>query len=59
MLINLVPFSVEWCIKKNHVLKKDLYNAKDKNIKGKIPKITNSASNTILKAKANEVKKQG
>ena len=44
---------------KNDVVKKDLYNAKIKNIKGKIPDITNLAitTNIALNAKINEVKK--
>ena len=44
---------------KNNVVKKDLYNAKIKNIKGKIPDITNLAitTNIALNANINEVKK--
>ena len=44
---------------KNKVVKKDLYNAKIKNIKGKIPDITNLAitTNIALNANINEVKK--
>ena len=44
---------------KNDVVKKDLYNAKIKNIKGKIPDITNLAitTNIALNANINEVKK--
>ena len=43
---------------KNDVVKKDVYNAKIKNIEDKIPDITNLVSNTTLKAKLNEVKKE-
>ena len=38
------------------VLKKDVYNAKIKDIEEKIPDITNVATNTTLNAKINEVK---
>ena len=38
------------------LLKKDLYNAKIKNIEGKIPGITNWATSTTLNAKINEFK---
>ena len=41
---------------KNDVVKKDLYNAKIKNIEGKIPDNTNLAANTTLNAKINELK---
>ena len=41
---------------KNDVVKKDVYNAKIKNIEDKIPDITNLATNTSLNAKINEVK---
>ena len=41
---------------KNDVAKKDVYNAKIKNIEDKIPDITNLASNTTLNAEINEVK---
>ena len=37
-------------------LKKDVYNAKIKNIEEKIPDITNLATKTTLNAKLNEVK---
>ena len=40
------------------LLKKDVYNAKIKNIEVKIPDITNLATNTNLNAKINEVKKE-
>ena len=43
---------------KNDVVKKDLYNAKIKNIEDKTPDITNLPSNTIFNAKINEVKKR-
>ena len=41
---------------KNDVVKKDVYNAKIKNIEDKIPDITNLATKTTLNAKINEVK---
>ena len=40
---------------KNDVVKKDVYNAKIKNIEDKIPDITNLATKTTLTAKTNEV----
>ena len=43
---------------KNNIIKKDVYNAKIKNIEDKIPDITNLATNTTLNAKWNEVKKE-
>ena len=43
---------------KNDVVKKDVYNAKIKNIEDKIPDITNLATNTTLNAKINEVKNE-
>ena len=55
----LVPVSVYLSklsdVVKNGVLKKDLYNAKNKNIEDKIPDITNLATNTSFNAKINEV----
>ena len=41
---------------KNDVVKKDVYNAKIKDIEDKIPDITNLATNTTLNAKINEIK---
>ena len=41
---------------KNDVVKKDVYNAKIKNIEDKIPSITNLAATTDLNANLNEVK---
>ena len=41
---------------KNDVVKKDVYNAKIKNIEGKTADITNIATKTTLDAKINEVK---
>ena len=38
---------------KNDVVKKDVYNAKIKNIEDKIPNITNLATKTTLNAKIN------
>ena len=57
----LVPVSVPDLSKlsivvKNEVVKKTEYNAKIKNIEGKIPDITNLATKTILNIKINEVK---
>ena len=43
---------------KNDVVKKDMHNAKIKNIEDKIPDITNLATNTTLNAKINEVKNE-
>ena len=43
-------------VHKLDVVKKDVYNAKIKNIEGKIPDFTNLATNTILNAKINEIK---
>ena len=40
---------------KNHVVTKDVCNAKIKNIKNKIPDITNLATTTALNSKINEV----
>ena len=41
---------------KNEAVKKDVYNAKIRNIKDKIPDITNLATNTIFNTKINELK---
>ena len=41
---------------KNDIVKKDVYNAKIKNIEDKIPDITNLATNASLNAKIYEVK---
>ena len=41
---------------KNYVVKKDVYNAKIKNIEDKVTDITNLAMDTTLNAKINEVK---
>ena len=43
---------------KNDVVKKDVYNAKIKDIEDKIPDITNVATKTSLNAKINEVKNE-
>ena len=52
----LVPVPVDLCelsdIVKNDVIKKDVYNAKIKNIEDKIPDITNLATNTNANAKS-------
>ena len=56
----LAPVSVDLSklsdVIKNDVVKKDVYNAKIKNIEDKIPDITNLATNVSLIAKANEIK---
>ena len=56
----LVPVPVDLSklsdVVKNDVVKKDVYNAKIKNIEDKIPDITNLATKTTLNAKINEVK---
>ena len=58
----LVPVSVDVCKLsdrvKNEVVKKDVYNAKIKNIEDKIFDITNLATNTTLNAVINEVKNE-
>ena len=41
-----------------NVVKKDVYNAKIKNIEDKIPDITNLTTNTTLYAKINEAKRK-
>ena len=41
---------------KSDVVKKDVYNAKIKNIEDKIPNTANLPTNTTLNAKINEVK---
>ena len=41
---------------KKYIIKKDVCNAKIKNIEDKIPDITNLATDTTLNAKINEVK---
>ena len=56
----LVPFLVDLSklsdVIKNDVVKKDVYNAKIKNVEGKIRDITNLATNTTSIAKINEIK---
>ena len=56
----LVPVPVDLSklsdVVKNDVVKKDVYNAKIKNIEDKIPDITNLATNTTLHAKLNKFK---
>ena len=42
----------------NYLLKKDLHNAKIKDIEDKMPDITNLATNTTLNAKINEAKNE-
>ena len=57
----LVPVSVDSSkindIVKNDAIKKDVYNAKIKNIEDRIPNLTKVATNTTLNAKLNKVKK--
>ena len=59
-LDKLVPDPVDLSklgdVVKNIALKKDVYNAKIKNIEDKIPDITNLATKTTLNAKMNVVK---
>ena len=43
---------------KNDVVKKDIYNAKIKNIEDEVPHITNLATTAALNAKINEVKSE-
>ena len=56
----LVPVSVDLSnlsyVVKNDVVKKAVYNAKIKNIEGKIPDVANLATNAFLNARINEVK---
>ena len=55
----LLPVPVDLSISgvaKNNVVKKDVHNAKIKNIENKILDITNLATKTILNAKINEFK---
>ena len=58
----LVPVPVDLSrlsnVVKNDVVKKDVYNAKIKNIEDKIPDITNLATNTTLNAKKVKLKKK-
>ena len=51
-----VDFSKLSYVVKNDVVKKDVYNAKIKNMEDKIPDITNLATNTTLNTRINEVK---
>ena len=57
-----MPVPVDLCklkdIVRNDAVKKDVYNAKIKDIEDKIPHITNLATNTALNAKINEVKNE-
>ena len=41
-----------------YVVKKDVYNAKIKDVQNKIPNITNLATNTALNVKRNEIKSE-
>ena len=56
----LVPVSVDLSeishVVKNDVVKKNVYNAKMKNIEDEIPHVTNLVTNASLNAKINEVK---
>ena len=57
---NLEPVPVDLSklshVVKNDVVKKDVYNAKIKNIEDKMPHIINLATNASLNAKINKVK---
>ena len=57
----LVPVSVDLSkindIVKNDAIKKDVYNAKIKNIEDRVPNLTNVATNTTLNAKLDKLKK--
>ena len=52
-----VPFDLSKLsdVAKNDVIKKNVYNAKTKNIENKIPDITNLATNTTLNAEIKEL----
>ena len=53
----LVPVPVDLSkLSKNDVVKKDVYNAKIKNIEDKMPNVTNLATTAVLNAKIDEVK---
>ena len=52
-----VPVDLRYLLK-NDVIKKDVYNAKIKNIEDKIPDLTNLATNAFLNSKVNEVKSE-
>ena len=58
----LVPVSVDLSklnnVVKNDVVKKDVYNAKIRNIEDNVPDINSLAANTTLNAKINEVIKE-
>ena len=41
---------------KNYVVRKDVYNARNKNIEGETSDITNLATNTTLNTRINKVK---
>ena len=56
-LFLLISFKLSDAVK-NDVVKKDVYNAKIKDIEDKIPDITNLATNTTLNAKMNKVKNE-
>ena len=58
----LVPIPIDLSklnnVVKTYVIKKDVYNAKIKNVGDKIPDITNLATKTTLNAKINWVKRK-
>ena len=56
LVLALVNFSNLGDIAKNDAVKKDVNNAKIKDIEDRIPAITNLATKTTLNAKINEVK---
>ena len=59
-IAKLEPFPVDLsklsAVVKNDVVKKDVYNAKIKNIEAKTSDITNLATHTVLNAEINEIK---
>ena len=58
MVPALVDLSKLTDVVKIDVAKKDVYNAKIKNVEDKIPDITNIATNTTLNAKIDEIKNE-
>ena len=58
----LVPVTVDLSklsnVVKNEVVKKDVYNAKTKNVEDKVPNITNLATKATLNAKINKFKSE-
>ena len=60
VVVKIVPVTIDLSKLKDAIknggVKKDVYNARIKDIKDKIPDITNAAINPTLNAKTNEVK---